>query len=75
MMLTLYVAQNSLVLSAFVALTPPGTPDDSWAMLVGLTVGLFGFATLWRAVVRTGPFTRGPIEGLIGLASHAAARR
>ena len=73
MMLTLYVAQI-LVLSAFVALTAPGTPDDSWAMLVGLTVGLLGFATTWRAFVRTGPFTRGPIEGLIGLASHAAAR-
>jgi uncharacterized membrane protein YeiB len=66
MMLTLYVIQI-LVLSVFVALATVGVSDDSWAMLVGLTVGLFAFAVLWRRRVGFGPFRRGPLEGTVAL--------
>ncbi len=74
MMLTLYCVQI-LVLAAFVALAPPGTSDDSWAMLVGLTLGLFALAMVWRNHVPRGPFAHGPLEGLIRLASRPVAAR
>ena len=73
MTLTLYVAQV-LVLAAFVALNP-NTRDDSWPMLTGLVVGSLGFAALWHAVVRAGPFARGPLEGVVDLGVRSAQRR
>jgi uncharacterized membrane protein YeiB len=73
MTLTLYVAQI-LVLAAFTARHPVGWNDDSWPMLIGLTVGSLAFATLWRAVVRTGVFTRGPLEGVVGLGIRGAQK-
>jgi hypothetical protein len=72
MTLTLYVAQI-LVLAAFVALNP-GVSDDSWPMLIGLVVGSLAFTVLWRALVRTGAFARGPLEGVIGLGVRAVEK-
>jgi uncharacterized membrane protein YeiB len=67
MTLTLYVAQV-LVLAAISAGHDAATwSDDSWPMLIGLVVGSLGFAVLWRAVVRTGVFARGPLEGIVDL--------
>ena len=43
-------------------------------MLLGLTVGLFGFAMVWHAQVRSDPFRRGPLEGPVGLGTRAVTR-
>ena len=88
MTLTLYVAQV-LVLAAFTArhagtgrgadevgipLIPVIWSDDSWPMLIGLVIGSLAFAVLWRAVVRTGVFARGPLEGIVGLGVRAVQK-
>ena len=73
MTLTLYVAQI-LVLAAFTAQHPLFWNDDSWPMLTGLVVGSLAFAVLWRALVRTGVFERGPLEGIVGLGIRAVEK-
>lgn len=75
MALTLYTLQI-LVLHLFTVLRP-GEADDSWAMMIGLIVGLLGFAAAWRALLgdRDGAqgraWRRGPVEtigdGIVGL--------
>ncbi len=73
MTLTLYVAQI-LVLAAFTARHPVTWSDDSWPMLIGLVIGSLAFAVLWHAVVRTGVFARGPLEGVVGLGVRAVQK-
>jgi hypothetical protein len=73
MTFTLYVA-HVLVLAAFTARHPLFWNDDSWPMLIGLIIGSLAFAVLWRAVVRTGVFTRGPLEGVVGLGIRAVQK-
>jgi len=73
MTLTLYVAQV-LVLAAFTARAPALRSDDSWPMLIGLVIGSLAFAVLWHAVVRTGVFARGPLEGVVGLGVRAVQK-
>lgn len=73
MTFTLYVAQV-LVLAAFTARHPLFWNDDSWPMLIGLIIGSLAFAVLWRALVRTGVFERGPLEGVVGLGIRAVER-
>jgi uncharacterized membrane protein len=74
MTLTLYVAQV-LVLAAFTARHDAATwSDDSWPMLIGLIAGSLAFAVVWHAVVRTGAFARGPLEGVVGLGVRAVQK-
>ena len=74
MTLTLYVAQV-LVLAAITSRHNAATwSDDSWPMLIGLVVGSLAFAVLWRAVVRTGVFARGPLEGIVDLGVGAVQK-
>jgi uncharacterized membrane protein len=73
MTLTLYVAQV-LVLAAFTAPQPATWSDDSWRMLIGLIIGSLAFAMIWHAVVRTGVFARGPLEGVVGLGVRAVQK-
>jgi Protein of unknown function (DUF418) len=73
MTLTLYVAQV-LVLAAFTARHPLFWNDDSWPMLIGLVIGSLAFAVLWHAVVRTGVFARGPLEGVVDLGVRAVQK-
>lgn len=73
MTLTLYVVQVGWL--ALVARSRPGEPDDSWVTLVLLVVVSYAIAAAWPRVVRSGPFARGPLEGLVDLGAGALRRR
>lgn len=71
MALTLYVAHVVWLIwwarSLFV-----GTPDDAWANVVGLSLGGLLLASLWRWADLSGPWRRGPLEGVVGVLVLAA---
>lgn len=52
----------------------PGTPDDAWGNVVGMTLGALVVAGAWRAARLPAPWTRGPLEGLVGLGVRLAVR-
>ena len=55
----------------YLSTLPPGSLDDSWPFLAGLLVLAFVLPTLWRTAVPTGPFARGPLEGVVDTAVRA----
>src|SRR5262249_61289689 len=74
MTLTLYVAQI-LVLTFITAQHNAATwSDASWLMLIGFIAGSLAFALLWHALLRTGVFTRGPLEGVVDVGVRAVQR-
>lgn len=50
----------------------PGTPDDTWVNVVGMTVGAVVVASAWRWWAPPAPWSRGPLEGVVGLGVKAA---
>ncbi|MFC6694640.1 hypothetical protein [Nocardioides daphniae] len=46
----------------------PGTPDDAWVNVFGMSAGALVVATLWHLLRAPGPWRRGPLEGAVGLA-------
>ncbi|MCF6377058.1 hypothetical protein L2K70_05545 [Nocardioides KLBMP 9356] len=74
MTLTLYALQV-LWLAYDVRVLHPGAADDSWRNLAVLLVGSLAVTAAWHAVVRRGPWRRGPLEGLLDLASRGPTMR
>lgn len=70
MTLTLYAVQIAAMVW-YLSTLPPGSLDDSWPFLAGLLVLAFVLPTLWRTAVPTGPFARGPLEGVVDTAVRA----
>lgn len=52
----------------------PGTPDDAWVNVVGMSVGALVVAGAWRAARLPAPWTRGPLEGVVGLGVRLVGR-
>lgn len=54
----------------------PGTSDDAWVNVVGMTVASLVLASLWRLAGLARPWNRGPVEGVVAtavdLALHAS---
>lgn len=74
MTLTLYTLQV-LWLAYDVRVLHPGATDDSWRNLAVLVVGSLVVTAAWHAVVRRGPWRRGPLEGVVDLASRGPTMR
>lgn len=71
MTLTVYALQIGW-LAWWVRELRPGTPDDTWVNVVGMTIGALALASLWRVLHATRPWGRGPLEGVVGLAVQVA---
>lgn len=69
MALTLYVLQV-LATVAYLRTEPASGRDDSWALLAALVVGSFALAWVWDRLLGGTRLRRGPIEGLVGLATR-----
>ncbi|MBE7325056.1 DUF418 domain-containing protein [Nocardioides sp. Y6] len=52
----------------------PGTPDDAWANVVGMTLVAVLVAALWRRFGLPAPWRRGPLEGVVGTGVASALR-
>jgi uncharacterized membrane protein YeiB len=70
MALTLYVLQICY-LSLWAHHLHQGVPDDRWSNVALLTVGSVVVALGWPLLVRSGPFRRGPVEGVSELLVRA----
>lgn len=69
MALTLYVL-HVLATIAYLRTEPVSGRDDSWPLLAGLVIGSLALAWLWHLALGRTRFRRGPIEGLVGLATR-----
>ena len=52
----------------------PGTPDDAWVNVIGMSVGALVLASAWQLLRLSGPWGRGPLEGLVGTAVTLSLR-
>ncbi|QCX27002.1 heparan-alpha-glucosaminide N-acetyltransferase domain-containing protein [Nocardioides jishulii] len=50
----------------------PGVSDDAWSNVIGMSVAALLLATLWRLLRAPRPWSRGPLEGVVGLAVQLA---
>lgn len=73
MTLTLYALQIGW-LAWWVRGLFPGTADDTWVNVVGMTVASLVLAGLWRLAGLPRPWSRGPLEGVVAAAVDLALR-
>lgn len=73
MTLTVYTLQI-LWLAWWVHDAEAGTSDDTWVNVVGMTVGALVVASAWRLLALPAPWTRGPLEGIVGSGVRLALR-
>lgn len=66
MTLTVYTLQIGW-LAWWVHEAEAGTSDDTWVNVVGLSVGALVVASAWRFLALPAPWTRGPLEGIVGV--------
>lgn len=52
----------------------PGTSDDTWANVFGMTVVALVIASAWRALRLPHVWRRGPVEGVVGTVATLATR-
>lgn len=69
MALTLYVL-HVLATIAYLRTEPASGRDDSWLLLAGLVLGSLALAWAWHLALGRTRLRRGPIEGLVGLATR-----
>lgn len=50
----------------------PGTSDDTWVNVIGMSVGALVLATAWHLLRAPRPWQRGPLEGVVGLGVQVA---